>query len=126
MSLEAAIQENTNALRELISHISGLKAANDVSTTKPHLAVVEKPATSKTETKVEKVAEKAAEQAPAKTLTFDDVRIPFVAMATKKGNAAVIAVLAQFGVDAAAGGKLSNIPSEKWSDVLAAIQKASA
>lgn len=126
MSLEATIQENTSAIRELISHISGLKAANDVSTTKPHLAVVEKQTASKTETKVERVADKAPEQEPAKPLTFDDVRIPFVAMASKKGSPVVVALLAQFGVDAAKGGKLSAIPSEKWPEVLVAIQKASA
>lgn len=47
-------------------------------------------------------------------------------MASKKGSPVVVALLAEFGVDATKGGKLSAIPSEKWPEVLVAIEKASA
>ena len=128
MSLEAAIQENTTALRELLTHFTGMKAANEVATKKPDLKVVDtQPAKTepvKTEAvKVEPVT--ASRSEPVKTLTFDEVRIPFVAMATKKGNAVVVELLAQFGVDATKGGKLSAIDSAHWPEVLVAIQKAS-
>jgi len=133
MSLEAALLENTATLRELITHLSGVKAANDDTAKKPALTVVGTPTAAKTEKaqaiKTEAVKAEPVKESPsekAKVLTFDDVRIPFVAMASKKGSPVVVALLAEFGVDAAKGGKLSAIPSEKWPEVLVAIQKASA
>lgn len=139
MSLEIALQENTNAIRELIATI-----ANGIPTTGAQVAAVvaEAPAQAKAEKKPA-AAEKATQSsggtkpsetsaapsdtgasAEAKTLVYDDIKKPFLSLVSAKGRDAGAALLLQFGVDASKGGKLTEIPVEKYAEVLEAINKA--
>ncbi|BCB27034.1 hypothetical protein SKTS_19200 [Sulfurimicrobium lacus] len=137
MSLETVIQENTNALRDLIAAI-----ANGIPTTSAQVAAVATQAAEKVEAKAEKKsaqAEKPASSesgatpqtatetaAPAVVLDYEAIKKPFLSLVNKKGRDAAAALLNQFGVDAGKGGKLSDIPADKYADVLAAIETAGA
>lgn len=137
MSLEVAIAENTAALRALLAHlqtgpIAALPApaaepaespapkARKARKAKPAPVVEAAPAPAPEPVKVEEPAKPAA---PA--LTYDDVRIPFLTqLVARHGRDAGVALLRDFGVPE--GGKLTDVPQEKWADVLAAINARSA
>ncbi|MBU0593340.1 MAG: hypothetical protein KKH74_06330 [Gammaproteobacteria bacterium] len=139
MSIEQALAENTSAIRELIAALS-----NGIPTTGAQVdAVVAEAPASKAEAKKPAAAEKpapssgttsesAASSAPSASgeppvkLDYDAIKKPFLALVNKKGRDAAAKLLANFGVDAGKGGKLSDIPTEKYADVLAAIETAEA
>lgn len=99
MSLEATIQENTAAIRELIAAIAkglpvtGAQVAAVVAEAPAEVAK-EKPPAPKTEAKAETPA--PAEEAP-KLATYEDVRKAINDLAKAKGRDAVVGVLGQFG-----------------------------
>lgn len=128
MSLEVAIAENTAALRALLAHLqtgatitAALPVAEPVEVqapkarkAKPAAPVVE-PTPAPEPVKVE---EPAAPAAPA--LTYDDIRIPFLTkLVAAHGRDAGVALLRDFGI--AEGGKLTDVPQDKWPAVLEAI-----
>ena len=119
MSLEDAINDNTAAIRELIKHLGAAPAGVGADT---------KPAADKPKATATKPAAAKTPDAPA--LDFKTVIAPaFVAMVKAKGAAgpqAAADLLKGFGLDAAAGGKLSHVPAEKHAELYAAIQAASA
>lgn len=129
--LEIAIQENTAALRELLAALKAgvpttpavaqeVKAQEVVKESKKS-APVEKPASSPSGATPPTVVDTAA---PAAEVDYEAIKRPFLALVNTKGRDAAAALLAQFGVDAGKGGKLSDIPADKYADVLAAIEVA--
>ncbi len=134
MSLEVAITENTAAIRELIAAMS-LRSPGAIAYAEAKAKVLE-PAEPTPEPVLEKPKAKRAEKAapvaevtpepPAPSaLTYEDIRGPFLTqLVAKKGREEGAALLAEFGVPA--GGKLSDIPEARWSDVLAAINARAA
>lgn len=127
MSLELAIQENTNALRDLLAALkSGVPTtaavAHEVKEAKKS-APAEKTASSESGATQQTATET---DAPAAVLDYEAIKKPFLALVNKKGRDAAAALLNQFGVDAGKGGKLSDIPADKYADVLAAIEVAGA
>lgn len=137
MSLELAIAENTAALRALLAHLqSGAVAAPPAPVSEAPVAkarkakpapVVEAPPAPVVEAapapEPVKVEEPAAPPAPA--LTYDDVKIVFLTqLVARHGRDAGVALLKEFGVPE--GGKLTDVPPEKWPDVVAAINARSA
>lgn len=144
MSLEAAIAENTAAIRQLIAALANqplpLEAVGALAYAQAKAINVEppiaepvqevKPAGKPRAAKpvatppaslptVEAIpAEAASSEVPA--LTYDDIKVPFLTqLVAKKGRDAGAQLLREFGV--ADGGKLSDIPAERWSEVLEAI-----
>lgn len=135
MSLEIAIQENTNALRDLIVAISkGIPTtaaqvaevvAQAPAEKKPAAAKEAAPSSGGTNASAASAAPSdTGASAPAKALVYDDIKKPFLSLVNAKGRDAGAALLLQFGVDATAGGKLTAIPADQYADVLAAIEKA--
>ena len=125
MSLELAIQQNTEALNVLVSLLkSGNVPAVLTPKVAPKDAVVKtvNPTPAAPALKVEAVAV-AAETAQAK-ITYEDIRKPFLDMVNKKGRAVAEALLLDLGLEP--GQKLSAIAEADYGKALAAIQKASA
>ena len=115
MSLEAAIQENTLAIRELITALGakGNKGAR---------AEVEIPTLAKAEPKAEPKAEAPTGGVPP----FNEIRDAFVSMVKLKGQQTAVDLLFHFGLDATRGGKLSAVPVERHVELMAEIKKRSA
>lgn len=68
-------------------------------------------------------AEPTPEPAPVVEVTYDDIKVPFLTqLVAKKGRDAGAALLREFGVQD--GGKLSDIPKDRWAAVLASIALA--
>lgn len=64
-----------------------------------------------------------AEPEPVVEVTYDDIKVPFLTqLVAKKGRDAGAALLREFGVQD--GGKLSDIPKDRWAAVLASIALA--
>ena len=125
MSLELAIQQNTEALNVLVSLLkSGNVPAVLTPKVAPKDAVVKtvNPTPAAPALKVEAVAV-AAETAQAK-ITYEDIRKPFLDMVNKKGRAVAEALLLDLGLEP--GQKLSAIAEADYGKALVAIQKASA
>ena len=125
MSLELAIQQNTEALNVLVSLLkSGNVPAVLTPKVAPKDAVVKtvNPTPAAPALKVEAVAV-AAETAQAK-ITYEDIRKPFLDMVNKKGRAVAEALLLDLGLEP--GQKLSAIAEADYGKALAEIQKASA
>ena len=125
MSLELAIQQNTEALNVLVSLLkSGNVPAVLTSKVAPKDAVVKtvNPTPAAPALKVEAVAV-AAETAQAK-ITYEDIRKPFLDMVNKKGRSVAEALLLDLGLEP--GQKLSAIAEADYGKALAEIQKASA
>jgi hypothetical protein len=118
MSLEAAIAENTKALNTLISLYQGGAVA-----AKP-AAPVAQPAAKVAEAKSETKTEAAKEEAAATKVTYEDIRKPFLALCSAKGNAVGRELLDSLGVPE--GAKLSALAETDYAKALAAILKASA
>ena len=125
MSLELAIQQNTEALNVLVSLLkSGNVPAVLTPKVAPKDAVVKtvNPTPAAPALKVEAVAV-AAETAQAK-ITYEDIRKPFLDMVNKKGRAVAEALLLDLGLEP--GQKLSAIAEADYGKALSEIQKASA
>ena len=125
MSLELAIQQNTEALNVLVSLLkSGNVPAALTPKVAPKDAVVKtvNPTPAAPALKVEAVAV-AAETAQAK-ITYEDIRKPFLDMVNKKGRSVAEALLLDLGLEP--GQKLSAIAEADYGKALSAIQKASA
>jgi hypothetical protein len=110
MSLEAAVQENTKALRELITAIGQLGATgrNTTAATSPSAPTA---ATAQT-------TPEPGESAPAALDFAKDLAPPFQKLYAKDPNAAS-KIVADLGV-----GRLSLAPRERWQEALDAINAA--
>lgn len=92
MSLEAAIQENTSVMRELIGRLTAAGMMTGAPG-KPEAAPADKPA------KTAKAEVAAAEPETVKAIDYEkDVRPVLVKVSTTAGRDALIALLKQFGV----------------------------
>jgi|GEM_PF-3366955 len=126
MSLEAAIQQNTEALNVLISLFkSGSVPAALTTKVAPKEAVV-KTATPTPAAQTPTVAAAPVSLADSEQIkiTYEDIRKPFLDMVNKKGRAVAEALLLDLGLEP--GQKLSAIAEADYGKALAAIQKASA
>lgn len=132
MSLEAAIEANTNAIRDLIAAIG-----NSLHATTAQVAAVVKEAKPKAEKKQETakpeaastpttVEEPAAPEQKADTSeeklapTYDDAAKAITALAKAKGREPAMAVLSKFGAS-----KLPEVKPEDFAAVIAAAAEAS-
>lgn len=111
MCLETALNENTAAIRELISLFTA-----SLPNTVPlqALAPVEKPVA-----EVKELEEKTPEPEPAKTVSYQDAAAAVVELAKAKGREAATAVLQKFGV-----AKLPDLDPALFVEVIAACEKA--
>ena len=125
MSLEAAIQENTSAIRALIATMTkGLPTTGE-----PSSAVVAPPKTKKEKPPVTvDNAEATAPATPSPAMdtaatdaTYDDVKNAIVKLSGQKGRDQVVALLSQF--DAAKG---PDLKPEQFADFLAQANAAMA
>ncbi|MEY4402315.1 MAG: hypothetical protein RIR91_350 [Verrucomicrobiota bacterium] len=149
MTLEAAIAENTVAIRDLIAALS-LRSPGAIAYAEQKAIVLEPPPAPEavevaTPPKAKRQrAEKPAEPTPVvaeptpvapppapepppppppRTVTYDEIKVPFLTqLVARKGRDAGAALLREFGVPD--GGKLSDIPQEKWAAVVEAIALA--
>lgn len=128
MSLEQAITENTAALKQLISALSGLgkldvvtvgdttaKTATEKPATKP--AAAAKPAaTTKPAAAVEETKQAVAETA-APEVTYDQLKVKVLELAAKDRDQ-VMEVLSRFGVTTA-----KDLQPEQFADALADFER---
>lgn len=143
MSLEATIQENTNAIRELIAAIQAgvpttaaqvAAVVTEAAADKPakEEAPAKKPTNAKkvepapTQPTAEAVAAAAPEQkgepsAQADAPTYQDTADAVTKLARTKGRDAAVAVLSKFGAD-----KLPDVKPEQFAAVIAACEEAGA
>lgn len=133
MSLEIALNENTLAIRQLIAALCAVSALQPMPAPIAAQAQLEEapaPAKAKRARAKAAPAPPAEEPVPLDTapatvgpvLTYDDVKGPFLTdLVAKHGRAAGAQLLRDFGVPE--GGKLSDIPADRWADVLAAIRE---
>jgi len=103
MSLEQAVKENTEAIRELIAALKTQGATCAAS-----VPVVAQPAQPK---------EAAAETKVEEPLKYEAIQKPFLKLANKDRPAAV-ALLAQLGVK-----KLDGVKTEQYAEVLSLIEE---
>ncbi len=150
MSIESMLAENTAAIRELIAAINATQTALQspgarayaeakalvLEPAEPAPAVepekkakrsrVEKPTpavTDPTPPVTEPAPELELVPEPVVEVTYEDIRVPFLTqLVARKGRDAGAALLLEFGVRE--GGKLSDIPKDRWPAVLAAIALA--
>jgi hypothetical protein len=143
MSLEATIQENTSAIRELIATWAKLTGAAKAIDAKveagetgtvhaggtPVAEVKPKATKPKVEPKVEAPVETAAEpeqanqpeQAAEITVSVADLNAAIIGLAKSKGREAAVAVLTQFGA-----AKVPELKPSQYADVLVAVKAAAA
>lgn len=144
MSLEATIQENTDAIRELIAAIkagvptTAAQVAAVVTEAKPEKTPAAKETTAKKTTPAEKVepaptqpiAEAVADAAPEKkdepseqaaAPTYQATADAVTKLAREKGRDAAIGVLSKFGA-----AKLPDVKPEQFAAVIAACEEAGA
>jgi membrane-bound ClpP family serine protease len=131
MSLELAITENTNAIRDLIAalgngqHVTQAQVAAVVKEAKPKAEKKQetaKPEAASTPTTVEPAAapEPKAENS-AQAATYNDAADAVTKLARTKGRDAAIAVLSKFGA-----AKLPDVKPEDFAAVIAAAVEAGA
>ena len=126
MSLEATIEANTNAIRDLIAAL-----ANGVPTTAAQVAAVIDQAPAEAEPKPETLAQMSGAQAekaldghanaPADQPTYQDAANAVTKLARTKGRDAAIKVLAQFNAKT-----LPDVKAEQFAEVIKACEKAGA
>lgn len=109
MSLELAINENTQAIRDMIAALM----ANGM----PAPAAKAKPA-AKAEPKVEAPAP-AAQATPATTIDYQVAATAITKLSRIKGRDAAVALLAQFGA-----AKLPDVKPEQFEAIIAAVDVA--
>ena len=125
MTLEAAIQENTSAIRALIAAMT----QGQPSTGEPNSAIVTPPKTKKEKPPVTvDYAEATAPVTPSPAMdtaatdaTYDDVKNAIVKLSGQKGRDQVVALLSQF--DAAKG---PDLKPEQFAGFLAQANAAMA
>lgn len=126
MSLEQNMADLTSAVNRLTATIldaQKLVAAGEPGNVKP--AATEKTTDIQSTAAAVAAPEMKESDSEEKPLTYDDIKEPFLKeLVAKKGREAGAKLLKEFGVPD--GGKLSDIPADKWADVLAAIRKAMA
>lgn len=135
MSIEQAITENTNAIRELIATI---RAGVPITAAQIAAVVAEAPAVEKTEPKKEaaraevsdaaehgKTAAQAVEalaghaNKPTPTATYEDAKAAVLKISKEKGRDAAVAVLSVFGVQ-----KLPDLQPENYGALVAKVDEA--
>lgn len=134
MSIEQALAETTNAIRDLIAalgngqHVTQAQVAAVVKEAKPKAEKKQeaaKPEVAATPTTVEEPAapeQKAeASEAKAEAATYDDAANAVTKLARTKGRDAAIAVLSKFGAS-----KLPEVKPEDFAAVIAATVEAGA
>lgn len=125
MTLEAAIQENTSAIRELIAAISkgvptttaqvAAVVAEAPKTDKSAKAVTEPEAPAKPETAAPATSQAASDSAPAASApTYEEVKHAIVKLSGSKGRDAVVSLLSEFGA-----GKGPDLKPEQFADFIA-------
>lgn len=115
MSLEAAIQENTAVMRELIARLTNSpttaaapQVANDP---KPQAATTADTARTAAEAKADAPASKVESSGQhSPVVTYDDVKRAILELSKKKGRDAAVKVLSEFGV--ASGPELQKTPEK--------------
>lgn len=119
MSLEAAIQENTSVLRELLARLSGavitpptVPAAKEVEVPKPAPTPA---AAAALPTPPASAAPAAAAASPSDVVAYDQVS-KAITDGVKADRAKVVAVLAEFGVK-----KGTELKPEQYAEFLAAL-----
>jgi len=105
--LEAKIEALTVTVAELIATLKAGAAVAPAAT---------KPATKPAATEATKT-----EAPAAKTITYDDVKVPFLDLVKNAGRDAALAVLKPFGHE-----NLKTVKPDQFAEVLAAIGKAAA
>lgn len=128
MSLEATIQENTNAIRELIAAI---KAGVPTTAAQVAAVVTEAKTTPCAEQKPEALTQMTASEAvqaldgianrPADAPTYQAAASAMTKLARTKGREAAVAVLKQFGVS-----KLPEVKPEDFAAFISACEEAEA
>jgi len=122
MSLEIAIQKNTEAIHVLVELLkSGAVPAPIVGAAKDAIVKTAKVADAP---KPEVVNQASPAEAEPTKLTYDDIRKPFLDLVNKKGREVAQQLLNDLGIPT--GSKLSAIAEADYGKALAAIQKASA
>lgn len=131
MSLELAIQENTNALRDLIARLSTTSATAINMTGAEYVAKIDATVTDKVEAKKPATTQtapetKAATTAPAAESPSEpvaaidytkDVKPLLLKVSTSKGRDALVALLTKFGV-----AKGDQLPADKLGNVIAEVE----
>lgn len=102
MTLEAAIQENTAALRELIGILAN-------STPAPAKAAKKK----EPEAPQQPEPRPAPTAAPSAAVTYDDAKRAILKLSAEKGRDAAVAILGKHGA-----AKLQDVKPEHYADVL--------
>lgn len=115
MSLEAAIAENTAALKLLTEAIHAGRAAAAAKQAAPAGGAALPPKQAAEAAQREKPPAPPAE-AGAAPITYDQVKTAVNALAKAKGRDAVIAALAKFGL-----AKATDAKPEQWPDLLAEL-----
>lgn len=124
MSLEQVIQENTNAMRELIARLTatGLVSSTAVETTGSEYIAKIDAAEAKTGTKAEDLPitkRKDDDKPEAASIDYEkEVRPVLVKVSTTKGRDPLIALLAQFKVT-----KGDQLKPAQFGDVIAAANE---
>lgn len=124
MSLEAAIQENTSAVRELIKYLTAQSLEKPAPAAKVARAPAPAPVPTPAPTPAPTPTPAAAAPAPV-VVAFNDLREAFLRAVTAKEIDAP-SFLAKFGIDATAGGKLSHLNESQWGAAIEAIRQAGA
>lgn len=127
MSLEAAVVENTNVLRELIAALrAGAPLSHTTTSTRTPEAKPEpeaKPAKAKAEKAQSKPAEPEPTQPdttqPAEPVTYKDAAAAVTRLAAAKGRPAAVEILKQFEASS-----LTQVPAEQWAAVIASCEVA--
>lgn len=128
MSLEAALQENTTAIRELIAALSAGAVITKAKQAEPKKAPVAKaqPAPEPV-TKEQPVSEPVPVEQPVTEepeqleleVSYDDVSKAVVALHRAKGRQAAVEVLEKFGLPTAREAK-----PEQWAPIIEACKEA--
>lgn len=117
MSLEQALNANTQAIYALLEHMrANVGAATPILPPAPTVAEVKAPAPVIETVSPTPVAE--PEPAPASTVDRAQVQHALLTVAKNKGKPAAVAVLEGFGVKG-----LADLPEAKYSDCLNALNK---
>lgn len=116
MNLEAAVQENTAALRDLIATVKAHGVPTPVAASEP-AKPTKAPAASAAQTSAKPVQP----EAPAgKALTYEaDIKPVALKVIAKSGNPGLKAVLGKYGAE-----KAFDVPAEKYPDLLADLKAA--
>ena len=119
MSIEAAIQENTAALKLLTEAIHAGRAAGvakQTAATPPAGGAALPPKQAAEAAQREKPPAPAAQQQQAQPVNYDQMKTAVNALAKAKGRDSVIAALGKFGI-----AKATEATPEQWPELLAEL-----